>query len=554
MVRISFFTCLFLVCLRLVIGWHFFFEGLDKYESLKDEGKETGKPFTSAGYFAEAEGPLGPSIRGFIGDPDAVALSKLTLVEPGDANLAAQMPAALGASWDDYGRQFETFFHLTSEQKAAAEIAVKQAKSDYVLWLTDKKPKDDKDKTDEFDPRKTWIKAGTVGEPGLLYRPEATMTERVATYRKFVDKVRDDYKKILPEMGKDVEQTRLRTLKMKTAEIRTDLMKAVAERTEKMKDSLAKIVDGKLAGAHFGPTEDPKIDQNVRDMLTLNGMGTEATIERMPEALGKQWDEYAAFLHTIKPELDQAAIDQAVKDAKLRYVRFLLDLDPYTGNPLLHRDPNTGNALPSKPLQARLEDYDKRLAKRAEAQKKDEVEKSSNESKAALAAANKDLVAPRQEFIADIRLQTDIFRHSLGGLQAEKTKDGDYDNFKGTVAPPKSTVSFLGRDWPGTSLGWLDWSTRWFLLIGGGCLLAGMFTRLACLGGAAFLAIEILSNTPLPWLPTSPKAEGHYTFINKNVVEFFALMTLLTLPTGRWFGLDAILSCVWPFRSRRAAK
>jgi hypothetical protein len=59
-----------------------------------------------------------------------------------------------------------------------------------------------------------------------------------------------------------------------------------------------------------------------------------------------------------------------------------------------------------------------------------------------------------------------------------------------------------------------------------------------------------LLNSPFPWLPVSPKAEGNYLFVNKNVIEMLALLVLATLPTGRWFGFDAILSRIWPFRSR----
>ena len=70
----------FSIGLRLVIGWHFFFEGVSKYESTQHAGAANSKPFTSKGYFAEAAGPAGPLMRDFIGDDDAVAIAKLTPV------------------------------------------------------------------------------------------------------------------------------------------------------------------------------------------------------------------------------------------------------------------------------------------------------------------------------------------------------------------------------------------------------------------------------------------------------------------------------------------
>src|SRR5262245_14646993 len=107
MVRISFFTCVFLIGLRLAIGWHFFFEGVAKYESLKKEGADGAKTFTSASYFAEAEGPLGPKIREAIGDANLETLAKLKPAASGDNQPAsAKMPTALAKEWDDYLKIF----------------------------------------------------------------------------------------------------------------------------------------------------------------------------------------------------------------------------------------------------------------------------------------------------------------------------------------------------------------------------------------------------------------------------------------------------------------
>jgi uncharacterized membrane protein YphA (DoxX/SURF4 family) len=73
------------------------------------------------------------------------------------------------------------------------------------------------------------------------------------------------------------------------------------------------------------------------------------------------------------------------------------------------------------------------------------------------------------------------------------------------------------------------------------CLMLGLFTRLAALGGAAFLLQIYLSMPPWPGLPASPRAEGHYFIVDKNLVEMIACMALVFLPTGHWVGLDALL-------------
>ena len=45
----------------------------------------------------------------------------------------------------------------------------------------------------------------------------------------------------------------------------------------------------------------------------------------------------------------------------------------------------------------------------------------------------------------------------------------------------------------------------------------------------------------MPGWPESPRAEGHYLWINKNVIEMLALLTLATTRSGRWVGLDGLL-------------
>lgn len=59
----------FLLALRLAIGWHFLFEGLNKVQSYYTGPTETSKPFSSEPYFRAAPGPLGPRMRREFSDP-----------------------------------------------------------------------------------------------------------------------------------------------------------------------------------------------------------------------------------------------------------------------------------------------------------------------------------------------------------------------------------------------------------------------------------------------------------------------------------------------------
>ena len=102
----------------------------------------------------------------------------------------------------------------------------------------------------------------------------------------------------------------------------------------------------------------------------------------------------------------------------------------------------------------------------------------------------------------------------------------------------------------------LDWSdavVKYGLVIVGGCLLAGLITRTACLAGAGFLLMFFLAMPPLPGWPENPRAEGHYLYINKNIIEMFALLALATMRTGRWAGVDGLLQFLRPARWRGAS-
>jgi uncharacterized membrane protein YphA (DoxX/SURF4 family) len=104
-----------------------------------------------------------------------------------------------------------------------------------------------------------------------------------------------------------------------------------------------------------------------------------------------------------------------------------------------------------------------------------------------------------------------------------------------------------------TMLEWSDFLVKYGILAVGLLLLVGLFTRTACVAGAGFLLLFFLAMPPLPGWPDSPRAEGHYLFINKNIIEMLALLVLATTPSGRWAGLDALVHFLNPFRWRRDA-
>ena len=85
----------------------------------------------------------------------------------------------------------------------------------------------------------------------------------------------------------------------------------------------------------------------------------------------------------------------------------------------------------------------------------------------------------------------------------------------------------------------LNFTITWALTAIGFCLLTGFCTRLANLGGAAFLCMVCATQPAWPTIyPFDPPVLGHALIVDKNFVEMIAMLALATLPVGRWGGLD----------------
>jgi thiosulfate dehydrogenase [quinone] large subunit len=77
------------------------------------------------------------------------------------------------------------------------------------------------------------------------------------------------------------------------------------------------------------------------------------------------------------------------------------------------------------------------------------------------------------------------------------------------------------------------------LLLVGLSLMLGLLTQVGCAGAIAFLALFYLSQPPLSGMP-QPGTEGSYLFVNKNLIELVAVMTIMAFRTGRIAGLDRL--------------
>lgn len=259
------FTALFLILLRLAIGWHFFAEGYHKLEGYQRGPTETvvGKtrPFSSAGYFREGTGPLAKYIRQEVGDPDQEALDLLTPQDAESPNAAphSRTPRLLHQEWSDYVRRFSDYYNLDDEQRKKAEEALTKTEDEVVEWLTSKKvtEKNFKAKTQE----------------GRLPVPT-----RVAQYQEKLAEWTEPKHSHLVSIGSDAESVRLHDIKAEVVRLRVGLLNDLNEYTQDLRKELEKLPtpEQKKATAGKGKTPQPQPPANEKqkwiDLATMYGL------------------------------------------------------------------------------------------------------------------------------------------------------------------------------------------------------------------------------------------------------------------------------------------
>ena len=97
-----------------------------------------------------------------------------------------------------------------------------------------------------------------------------------------------------------------------------------------------------------------------------------------------------------------------------------------------------------------------------------------------------------------------------------------------------------------------DLVTMWLLTLVGACLILGLFTRLASVGGLAFLLMVYLAAPPWIGYFYAIPTEGSYLIVNKNLIEVAALVVIMLTGSGRFAGVDRILSGVFRRKPRLA--
>jgi uncharacterized membrane protein YphA (DoxX/SURF4 family) len=259
---------------------------------------------------------------------------------------------------------------------------------------------------------------------------------------------------------------------------------------------------------------------------------------RISPALDSAWNEYLSKFETTyrlsdeQRKVAQAKLDQAKEEA----VRWLLG---QCGEREVEKTFGPAATIKVKESpRERIEVYRRKVGELSDNLTKKFPALGRDVEKQKLAALKSDINRMRGELLGELeRPMQEALQSVLIDEQKKSTPAND--------APNTSRAGWSRIDW-------IDVTTRYGLTAVGACLLLGLFTRSACLGGAAFLLLFYLAAPALPWLPEGPRAEGHYLFVNKNIIEMLALLTLATTRSGRWAGLDGLIHLLIPGRRRNA--
>lgn len=217
-------TRVLLVLLRLAIGWHLLFSGLQKFDP--------GYP-GSEGYLRQATGPLGPMFHGLAGDSLIARYAVKPRPEdqdPAQDNAAERMPPALDAEWDAYFDSFVGFYGLGGEQKEEAKGRLKQAKAQTVRWM--EKPE--------------YV---VIPSPsGSDFKKEFTQLEIAESYQNNLKKLRELQEQQytlgshLLQGSDTLPNKELAETRTEVQSLRARLSRGLAEQTKEMKESLREVL------------------------------------------------------------------------------------------------------------------------------------------------------------------------------------------------------------------------------------------------------------------------------------------------------------------------
>ena len=623
----------FLLALRLAIGWHFLFEGLYKVHTHHVGETEANRPFSSQGYFSQADGPLGPMMRRQFGDVDAQIKSRVEpenlppslkdldanrrllwdgIATSTDKTFADFVPVGAQNEWKRFTAEFAEKYKLSEaekrkidgvqdpqEEQELAEVAAleKEAEERRLeaegIRLRDvagaattgdaerkvavpKRAREIEKRLAEIGtPGDLTVRAlasysrwtaGVEGRPSKLKYiggssdPALTAPQRRA-YIAARQKDLDDLKKrAAADLGNGPnEQARMKELKALVSQAKSVLLAdADSFLLDLKKSTLTTLVQGRINTQAPSPSEVVAANPAKFDTLFTPGdAGVKDGFDRLPVGVQDLWVNYTKTLKAAYPDDIADEVDQSFELGKVRLVNWYNGRDEFSGRNDREEAAKRRVELATEGLNAAKADGEKTRAKLELAAADAELKKfapspyistAEKYHKAHARAAELQKQAGAAAGFERVRLYSLAAAEEQNAETAKQAVLKDLDTRYAALKDAlKVAIPAKVADWPVAAKPAkgdgekLDAMTMWMIVAVGAMLLAGLGTRIACGVGAIFLLMTYLTHPPFPWLPLPPNTEGNPLFVNKNVIELLALMVLMTFPTGRWMGLDALL-------------
>jgi uncharacterized membrane protein YphA (DoxX/SURF4 family) len=280
--------------------------------------------------------------------------------------------------------------------------------------------------------------------------------------------------------------------------------------------------------------------QFARQTLHLDDADSLARIKakdhRLPEAINAEWDDYfnRFVLHYGLTKEQEGAAAAKLEESKTKLRAWVSGEVPSEVKKVVA----WGTETVKETVPDRLAEYEAKINQAAEAIARRLPEFNADVEKTRLRTLKTDAQRILTELLNDLDSRTAEMKKSLSDVLTAEQRE------KGPV--PDSTSR--------KPIEWLDQATMWGHAILGGCLLLGLFSRLASFLLALFLLSVTLIAPALPYAPLPPGSIGFYLYVNLYVIEMLALFALASMPTGRWFGLDTLVYAITQRPSRPLAE
>lgn len=514
-------TILFMVLLRVAIGWHFFYEGWSKINS--------GGKFSATPYLMASVGPFKDVFHAMVDDMDG---TKKRLVSKD--YLYAQLDDRLEAIKRFYGVQDEKLVQTLQARQAKGEklSAEEQATLDRELQkLTPA----------QIESLEIFVERKKHGVPD-----DNTVEALFNDENLFLKEYRSAGEQINPRDPAKPIDLSLVVLKPRP-EKRDEIVKRIEGLIADLDATVRKAVTDPLVSRDAPPDQKKTLEKPVPP-VTIVPPGTAdddvswITRDYVEKLIDDRYNVLKAHYELTEHVQHQSKYGWRYRDQKKRG----------------HHDKNNIDHLLADPdFQKAFEDYQALLVQIEEEENKDPIQFNKqrydfNVSKAT--ALRNDLLKRFDIPMSDVDLQKiQHFSEYIGPIKditPEQLARGPVPSLREQQFPGNLLVK-AGVDLPKRTLTyWQDLAMMLGLTAVGACLILGLFTRFAAVVGAIMLLMFYLAMPPFPGVNVPANAaEGHYLFVNKNLIEMIALLMIAFSGIGRWFGIDAFIHAIFGRRT-----